>query len=157
MGVGAYTIRISDSSNENTYGTSGKLGIDVDLKCRVRVGLSCTDPYDVRENGAKYFDGYTPVNPAVGREVCIQTFWLRTQDEFVCATTGSDGITPDIRISRRYPPVHHGPPQRSNWKGYVGGNHQVTGAYLCRHERPLGIFHLSLGGVGEDNGPCDFN
>jgi hypothetical protein len=44
--------------------------------------------------------------------------------ETVCATTGSDGITPVIRISRRAPRVH----QSTNWRGYVDGVLAVSGA-----------------------------
>ena len=126
----------------------------LDLKCRAQISLGCTDPYDAREHGATHTtDGFTPTVPAVGREVCIQTFVGYGSPETVCATTGSDGITSDIRISRRAPRVQHG----TNWRGYVDGVFTVSGAYLCRHERPRGIFRLNLGGISEDHGPCDFN
>ena len=149
-----YKIKISDSNDGDIYGSSASLVIDVDLKCRVQFSLSCTDPYDIKENGATLTtDGFTPTVPAVGREVCLQTFVGYGSPETVCATTGSDEITPVIRISRRYPPVHHS----TNWKRYVDGVFSGSGAYLCKPPHDPDLFRLSIGGVSEDHGPCDFN
>ena len=63
----------------------------------------------------------TPLNPAVGVNVCVKT--TRGGSETVCKTTGSDGITAVFKIGRQG--VNH------QWKGYIEGVHQVSGAVLC--------------------------